>query len=54
MLQDRIGIWQWGNILPSVQNAPEELLEKCEFFHDIEPAFLSVYEAMWMEVKNTK
>ena len=21
---------------------------------DIEPAFLSVYEAMWMEVKNTK
>ncbi|MBR6569330.1 MAG: spermidine/putrescine ABC transporter substrate-binding protein [Clostridia bacterium] len=37
-----------------VQNAPAEVLEKCEFFNDIEPAFLSVYEAMWMEVKNTK
>jgi len=37
-----------------VQNAPEEVLAKCEFFNDIEPAFLSVYEAMWMEVKNTK
>ncbi len=37
-----------------VQNAPEEILAKCEFFNDIEPAFLSVYEAMWMEVKNTK
>lgn len=38
----------------SVQNAPEELLAKCEFFNDIDPTFLSVYEAMWMEVKNTK
>ena len=37
-----------------VQNTPEEILAKCEFFNDIEPAFLSVYEAMWMEVKNTK
>jgi len=37
-----------------VQNAPEDVLNKCEFFNDIEPAFLSVYEAMWMEVKNTK
>ena len=37
-----------------VQNAPEELLAKCEFFNDIAPTFLSVYEAMWMEVKNTK
>jgi len=37
-----------------VQNAPEAVLSKCEFFNDIEPAFLSVYEAMWMEVKNTK
>ena len=37
-----------------VQNAPEDVLSKCEFFNDIEPAFLSVYEAMWMEVKNTK
>lgn len=37
-----------------VQNAPEEVLAKCEFFNDIDSTFLSVYEAMWMEVKNTK
>ena len=37
-----------------VQSAPEAVLSKCEFFNDIEPAFLSVYEAMWMEVKNAK
>lgn len=37
-----------------VQNPDLELLEKCEFFHDIEPSFLSIYEAMWNEVKNAK
>ena len=37
-----------------VQNPDAALLEKCEFFHDIDSAFLSIYEAMWMEVKNTK
>lgn len=37
-----------------VQNPDAEVLEKCEFFHDIEEKFLSIYEAMWMEVKNTK
>lgn len=38
----------------NVQNPPEDVLAKCEFFNDIDPNFLSVYEAMWMEVKNTK
>ncbi len=37
-----------------VQNPDQELLDKCEFFHDIEPNFLSIYEAMWNEVKNAK
>ncbi|MBQ8313346.1 MAG: ABC transporter substrate-binding protein [Clostridia bacterium] len=37
-----------------VQNPAQELLDKCEFFHDIEPSFLSIYEAMWNEVKNAK
>ena len=37
-----------------VQNPDASVLEKCEFFHDIEEKFLSIYEAMWMEVKNTK
>ncbi len=37
-----------------VQNPDPEVLEKCEFFHDIEEKYLRIYEAMWMEVKNTK
>ncbi len=32
----------------------EEILEKCEFFTDIPEDFLSVYEALWMDLKNTK
>ncbi len=32
----------------------EEVLEKCEFFTDIPEDFLSVYEALWMDLKNTK
>ncbi|MBQ2952579.1 MAG: ABC transporter substrate-binding protein [Clostridia bacterium] len=37
-----------------VQNPDQAVLDKCQFFHDISPDFLPVYEAMWMEVKNTK
>lgn len=37
-----------------VQNPDPAVLEKCEFFNDIDANFLSIYEAMWMEVKNTK
>lgn len=37
-----------------VQNPDPAVLEKCEFFNDIDENFLSIYEAMWMEVKNTK
>ena len=28
--------------------------EKCEFFRDIPENYLSVYEALWMDLKNTK
>ncbi len=31
-----------------------ELMDKCEFFRDIPEDFLSVYEALWMDLKNTK
>ena len=31
-----------------------ELMEKCEFFRDIPEDYLSVYEALWMDLKNTK
>ncbi len=37
-----------------VQNPDATVLDKCEFFNDIDSDFLSIYEAMWMEVKNTK
>ncbi len=31
-----------------------ELMDKCEFFRDIPEDYLSVYEALWMDLKNTK
>ncbi|MBP3646192.1 MAG: spermidine/putrescine ABC transporter substrate-binding protein [Clostridia bacterium] len=37
-----------------VMNPADDVVAKCEFFNDIEDAFRSVYEAMWMEVKNAK
>lgn len=37
-----------------VMNPSEETLAGCEFFNDIEDTFRSVYEAMWLEIKNTK
>ena len=37
-----------------VMNPAQETLDNCEFFHDIDDTFRAVYEAMWMEVKNTK
>ena len=38
----------------TVMNPTEETVANCEFFQDIEDSFRSVYEAMWMEIKNTK
>ncbi len=37
-----------------VMNPSAETVANCEFFNDIDENFLSVYEAMWMEVKNAK
>ena len=33
---------------------PQQTLDKCEFFRDIPENYLSVYEALWMDLKNTK
>ena len=38
----------------SVMNPADEVVERCEFFNDIDDSFRSVYEALWMEVKNAK
>ena len=35
-------------------NPSEDILNKCEFFRDIPENYLSVYEALWMDLKNTK
>ena len=32
----------------------QEIKDKCEFFRDIPENYLSVYEALWMDLKNTK
>ena len=32
----------------------DEIMDKCEFFRDIPEDFLTVYEALWMDLKNTK
>lgn len=37
-----------------VLNPSQETLDTCEFFQDIDEEFLSVYEALWMDLKNTK
>lgn len=37
-----------------VMNPADDVVAKCEFFNDIEDSFRSVYEALWMEVKNAK
>ena len=37
-----------------VMNPSQETIDNCEFFHDIDDAFRTLYESMWMEVKNTK
>ena len=38
----------------SVMNPTDEVVARCEFFNDIDDSFRSVYEALWMEVKNAK
>ena len=37
-----------------VMNPSQEVIDNCEFFHDIDDSFRAVYESLWMEVKNTK
>ncbi|MCH5287897.1 MAG: spermidine/putrescine ABC transporter substrate-binding protein [Christensenellaceae bacterium] len=37
-----------------VMNPAQEVIDNCEFFHDIDDSFRAVYESLWMEVKNTK
>lgn len=35
-------------------NPTQEIIDRCEFFHDIPENFLTVYNALWSQVKNAK
>ncbi len=35
-------------------NPSQEIIDRCEFFHDIPENFLTVYNALWSQVKNAK
>ena len=37
-----------------VMNPSEEGLARCEYFNDLEPAWLNVYVTLWNEVTNAK
>ena len=37
-----------------VMNPSQEVIDSCEFFHDIDDSFRAVYEAMWLEIKRAK
>lgn len=38
-----------------VMNPPEDYVENnCEFFHDIEQNYLTIFNTLWLEVKNAK
>ena len=35
-------------------NPPQEVLDRCEFFHDIPDNFLKAYTSLWNNVKNAR
>jgi len=35
-------------------NPPQEVLDRCEFFHDIPDSFLMIYNNFWEQVKNAR
>ena len=37
-----------------VMNPPDEVLSRCEYFHDLDTAWLNVYVTLWNEVTNAK
>lgn len=37
-----------------VMNPSQEIIDRCEFFHDIDETFMPIYNALWQEVKNAK
>ena len=35
-------------------NPPQEVIDRCEFFHDIPDNFLTIYNSFWSQVKNAR
>ena len=38
----------------STINPPQEVIDRCEFFHDIPDNFLTIYNSFWSQVKNAR
>lgn len=37
-----------------VMNPSQDIIDRCEFFNDIDETFMPIYNALWKEVKNAK
>lgn len=37
-----------------VMNPSQEVIDRCEFFNDIDETFMPIYNALWKEIKNAK
>ncbi|MBQ8556956.1 MAG: ABC transporter substrate-binding protein [Clostridia bacterium] len=54
LIEDPEGDYAYDYSDNHVLSPSDETLDTCEFFQDISEDYLSVYEALWMDVKNTK
>ena len=54
LIEDMEGEYAYEYSLNRTLSPTDEIMDKCEFFRDIPENYLSVYEALWMDLKNTK
>ena len=54
LIEDPEGDYAYDYSSNHTLSPTDETLDNCEFFRDISEDFLSVYEALWMDLKNTK
>ena len=54
LIEDPDGDYAYDYSANHTLSPSDETLDNCEFFRDISEDFLSVYEALWMDLKNTK
>lgn len=54
LIEDVDGDYAYDYSANRTLSPTDEIMDKCEFFRDIPENYLSVYEALWMDLKNTK